>query len=106
LIALSITAGTLALCLLTLRAYAWARLGAVVAVAAVVAGWGVAQYPWLLVNQIRITDGAGAPATLHALLVVVGLATVLVLPALVYLYRLTQSRDWSGAEPGSADPAR
>jgi cytochrome d ubiquinol oxidase subunit II len=103
LIALSVIAGTLALCLLMQRAYAWARLGAVLAVAAVVAGWGVAQYPWLLVDQLRITDGAGAPATLHALLVVVGLATVLVVPALGYLYRLTQTSDWSGTEPGSGD---
>jgi cytochrome d ubiquinol oxidase subunit II len=103
LIALSVIAGTLALWLLLLRAYAWARVGAVLAVAAVVAGWGVAQYPWLLVDQLRITDGAGSPATLHALLVVVGLAAVLVLPALGYLYRLTQTSDWSGTEPGAGD---
>jgi hypothetical protein len=53
------------------------------------------------VDQIRITGGAGPPATLHALLVVVGLAVVFVLPALGYLYRLTQSPAWSAAEPGS-----
>ena len=54
-----------------------------------------AQYPWLLVDEVTIADGAGAPATLPALLVVVGLAGVIVLPALVYLFWLTQSETWS-----------
>jgi len=106
LIALSVVGGVLALGMLARRAYSRARLGAVVAVAAVVAGWGVAQYPWLLVDQLRISEGAGAPATLHALLVVVGIAVVTVLPALVYLFRLTQTSDWSGAGPGPVDPVR
>ena len=65
------------------------------AVAAVGTGWAVGQYPWLLVDQVTITDAAGARATLEALLVAVGLAGVIVLPALGYLYRLTQSESWS-----------
>jgi hypothetical protein len=40
-------------------------------------------------------DAAGAPATLEALLVAVALAAVLVVPALVYLLRLTQTERWS-----------
>jgi cytochrome d ubiquinol oxidase subunit II len=96
-IGLSIAGGLGAVLLLAARVYVWARVGAVVAVASVVAGWGVAQYPWLLVDQVRIPEGAGAPATLRALLVVIALALVLVLPPLVYLYRLTQSAEWSVA---------
>ena len=65
------------------------------AVASVVSGWGIAQYPWLLVDEVRIVDAAGATATLQGLLVAVGLAVVLVLPPLVYLFRLTQSEEWS-----------
>ena len=49
------------------------------------------QYPWLLVDQVRIEDAAGASATLAALLVVLGLAILAVLPALVYLFWFTQS---------------
>ena len=60
------------------------------AVASVVTGWGVGQYPWLLVDQVTIDEGAGADATLTGLLVVVVLAGVIVLPALTYLFRLTQ----------------
>ena len=65
------------------------------AVAAVVLGWGVGQYPWLLVDQVTIADAAGAPATLRALILAVVLAGVIVLPALTYLFRLTQSETWT-----------
>jgi cytochrome d ubiquinol oxidase subunit II len=69
------------------------RVCAAVAVTAVVAGWGVGQYPWLLVDQSRIADAAGAAPTLAALLVVVALAGVVVLPALSYLLWFTQTGD-------------
>jgi cytochrome d ubiquinol oxidase subunit II len=98
LIVISAVAGVLTLVLLHRRRYSWARLGAVTAVAAVIIGWGVAQYPWLLVDEVRITDAAGAPATLAGLLVVVGLATVIVIPALTYLFWLTQSERWTLSE--------
>jgi cytochrome d ubiquinol oxidase subunit II len=69
-----------------------ARGAAVVAVAAVVAGWGVAQYPWILVDAARIHEVAGARPTLWALVGVFVLAGVTVVPALAYLYWLTQRR--------------
>ncbi|GAB2977666.1 cytochrome d ubiquinol oxidase subunit II [Nocardioides montaniterrae] len=102
LIVLSALAGGATLFLLWKRKYAAARVGAVAAVVCVLGGWGVAQFPWLLVDQLKIVDGAGAPATLWALLFVVGLAGVTVLPALVYLFRLTQSESWSGDGHGQA----
>jgi cytochrome d ubiquinol oxidase subunit II len=52
----------------------------------------------MLVDELTITDAAGARATLAALLVVVALAVVLVLPPLTYLFRLTQSDPWSARE--------
>ena len=94
LILLSAVTGSATIWLLWRRSYVAARLTAVVAVAAVVAGWGLGQYPWMLVDEVTIADAAGAPATLRALLVVVGLAGVIVLPALAYLYRLTQTNPW------------
>ncbi len=95
LVAISGIAGAATLWLLWTRRYAIARFTAVAAVGAVVSGWGVGQYPWLLVDEMTIEDAAGAPATLQGLVFVVGLAVVLVLPPLVYLYRLTQSEEWS-----------
>jgi cytochrome bd ubiquinol oxidase subunit II len=75
--------------------YSIARAFAVTAVGAVVAAWGVGQYPWILVDQLTITQAAGADATLGGLLVVVALAVVIVLPAFGYLLRLTQTEKWS-----------
>lgn len=96
LVVISAAAGAATLALVYRRRYATARLTAVVAVATVVLGWGVGQYPWMLVDEVTITDAAGAPATLQALLVAVGLAGVVVLPPLTYLFWLTQSEAWSG----------
>jgi cytochrome d ubiquinol oxidase subunit II len=95
LVVISALAGIATLALVGVRRFAVARVTALIAVAAVVAGWGVGQYPWLLVDEVTIADAAGARATLQALLVAVGLAAVLVLPSLAYLYKLTQSEAWS-----------
>lgn len=94
-IVISALAGAATLVLLLRRRDALSRLTAVIAVAAVVIGWGVGQYPWMLVDEVTIAQSAGAHATLQALLVMLALAAVLVVPALAYLFRLTQSREWS-----------
>ncbi|GAB4004142.1 cytochrome d ubiquinol oxidase subunit II [Nocardioides ultimimeridianus] len=95
LVVLSALAGLATLVLLWRRRYRVARLTAVTAVAAVVSGWGMGQYPWLLVDQLTIQQAAGARATLEGLVVAVVLAALLVGPALFYLFRLTQSEEWS-----------
>jgi cytochrome bd ubiquinol oxidase subunit II len=95
LVVVSAAAGTATLVLVARHRYSTARITAVAAVATVISGWGVAQYPWLLVDQVTIQDAAGADATLVGLLVVVALAGVLVLPALAYLFWLTQTETWS-----------
>ncbi len=95
LVVVAAAAGVTTIALLVTRRFALARVTAVGAVAAVVSGWGLGQYPWLLVDEVRIADAGGADATLVGLLVAAGLATVIVVPALAYLYRLTQSPAWS-----------
>jgi cytochrome d ubiquinol oxidase subunit II len=95
LLVLAAVAGVAAVVLLYRRRFSAARAPAVAAVASVVIGWGVGQYPWLLVDQVTIEDGAGADSTLVGLLVVVCLAGVIVIPPLIYLLRLTQQ--WSRA---------
>jgi cytochrome bd ubiquinol oxidase subunit II len=94
-VVLSAVSGAATLWLLWRRHYGSARLTAVAAVAAVLSGWGVGQYPWLLVDEVTIADAAGATATLQGLLVAVGVAVVVVLPPLAYLFRLTQTEEWS-----------
>jgi cytochrome bd ubiquinol oxidase subunit II len=61
------------------------------AVVAVIWGWFVAQFPYLLPTSLTISQGAAPDATLSAIFVVFGIACVLVLPALVLLYLLAQS---------------
>jgi cytochrome d ubiquinol oxidase subunit II len=63
---------------------------AVGAVVAVIWGWGVAQYPYLLPQTLTINEGAAPSATLTAVLIVFGAAVVIVLPALAFLYTLAQ----------------
>ena len=95
-IAVSIAGGAFALVELWRDRPTRARIGAVIAVAAVIAGWGVAQYPWMLLDTATIAETAGNPATLWALLVVFGIAAVTVVPALGYLLVLTQRAAWAG----------
>ena len=66
------------------------RALAIAAVVAVVWGWGVAQYPYLLPKTLTIADGAAPSATLTSVLIVFGVAVVLVLPALALLFSLAQ----------------
>lgn len=92
LLVIAALAGTTTLVLLY-RSVSVARVFAALAVAAVVAGWGAGQYPWMLTDQLRIADAAGAPATLAALLVVVALAGLIVVPPLTYLLWFTQTAE-------------
>jgi cytochrome d ubiquinol oxidase subunit II len=63
---------------------------AVGAVVAVIWGWGVAQFPYLLPTTLKVTQSAAPPDTLAAVIVVFIAAVILVLPALGLLYRLSQ----------------
>jgi cytochrome d ubiquinol oxidase subunit II len=90
LIILSALSGAFALWALWRRHPALARVGAAGAVASVVVGWGVAQYPWLLVDHVELADAAGTDATLWALVVTFCLAAVTVIPSLAYMYWITQ----------------
>ncbi len=60
------------------------------AVVAVIWGWGVAQFPYLLPTSLRIDQAAAPDPTLDGVLIVFAVAAVVVLPALGLLYRLSQ----------------
>jgi cytochrome bd ubiquinol oxidase subunit II len=63
---------------------------AILAVAAVIWGWGVAQFPYLLPTSLDIAAAAAPGPTLTAVLVVFCVAAVTILPALGLLYSLAQ----------------
>jgi cytochrome d ubiquinol oxidase subunit II len=60
------------------------------AVVAVIWGWGVAQFPYLLPTSLKISEAAAPPDTLATVIVVFIAAAILVLPALGLLYWLSQ----------------
>jgi len=88
LVILSALAGAAALVLLWNRSWAWARVGAVVAVGCVLTGWGVAQYPDVLVDHLTLEEAAGARATLNGLVIAFCIAAVTAVPALIWLFTL------------------
>jgi cytochrome bd ubiquinol oxidase subunit II len=67
-----------------------ARPLAVGAVVAVIWGWGVAQFPYLLPESLTISDGSADGDTLTMVIIVFGAAALLVLPSIGLLYTLTQ----------------
>lgn len=88
-------AGLFALWLLHRHRWATARIGAVIAVAAIVIGWGVAQYPDLLTDNLSLEDAAGARSTLIGLVLTFAFAAVTAVPALLWLFILVNRRDWA-----------
>jgi cytochrome d ubiquinol oxidase subunit II len=90
LVVLSGVCGIGALALLARSARRGTRELAVGAVVAVIWGWGVAQFPYLLPERLTIAHGAAPGPTLTAMLIVFAVAVVLVLPAFGLLYALTQ----------------
>jgi cytochrome d ubiquinol oxidase subunit II len=87
---ISALAGALALALMRRGGPRLIRTLASVAVAALVAGWGVAQYPYLLGTHTSLTDAAAPSSSLTALVVVFAAAAVIVAPSITLLYRLQQ----------------
>lgn len=88
----SLLAGGAALAAIWRGASRLTRPLAVVAVIAVIWGWGVAQHPYLLPETTSVDAAAADPATLSALLVFAAVAAVVVGPSMLLLFRLAQRR--------------
>jgi cytochrome d ubiquinol oxidase subunit II len=64
-----------------------ARVSAALAVAAIIAGWGIAQSPDLLPG-LTVAEGAAGHSTLVALLISIAVGLVILVPSLMLLYGL------------------
>lgn len=93
--------GLVVLAMLTFGRTRGVRVIAALGVAAVIWGWGVAQYPVLLPGTaVSLTD-AGAPhATLVALIVLFAAVVVIIGPSFAVLFTLQHRRLLRGDEPG------
>jgi len=103
----SVLAGAVALVLLWHHRFGAARIAAAAAPAGLLWGWGLAQYPWLVVGVADVANSAAPPATSAAVLIVLTTGMILVTPALVLLLRVVRRAaptDGSVSTPtGSSD---
>jgi cytochrome d ubiquinol oxidase subunit II len=79
-----------------------ARASAALAVAAIVAGWGLAQQPELLPG-LTVDEAAAGHATLVALLVSIGGGLVILVPSLILLYGLVLRGRFDEEVPAAAE---
>jgi cytochrome bd ubiquinol oxidase subunit II len=68
-----------------------ARYTAAAAVGAIVAGWALAQEPYILPPELTVEEAAAPDATLLALVIAAAAGLALLIPALAWLFRLALS---------------
>ncbi|GII56927.1 cytochrome D ubiquinol oxidase subunit II [Planotetraspora thailandica] len=88
LVVASAVLGVASIALLWLRRYLLVRGAAVLAVAAVMWGWPVAQYPLMLPPRLTVSAAAARPEVTTTVLVVALVGALLVVPSLIWLFRL------------------
>ena len=79
-----------ALAALATRRFAVARVAAAGQVTLILLGWCLAQYPNLIMPDVTVANAGAPAATLRLLLLALGAGTVILLPSLVFLFRLFQ----------------
>ena len=84
--------------------YEPARASAALAVAAIVAGWGLAQRPELLPG-LTVDEAAAGHATLVALLISIAAGLVILVPSLMLLYGLVLRGRFDEEAPAPAEQA-
>ncbi len=90
LVVLSGVCGLAALGLLIRGRHRGLRVAAVGAGVAMIWGYFAAAFPYMLPTSLKISQAAGASATLTSVIVVFGVAAVTVVPSLILLYALSQ----------------
>jgi cytochrome bd ubiquinol oxidase subunit II len=106
LVVLAGVCGLADLALLTAGRTKGIRAIAALGVAAVIWGWGVAQYPVLLPRTaVTLTNAGATQATFVALVVVAIAAVILVVPSFALLYALQGRQMLGGGEHGTPPAA-
>lgn len=97
----SLLAGLAALALVYRRSMEAARYTAALAVAAVIGGWGLAQYPSLLPG-LSVAQAAAPEATLIAVIAAVAGGAVLLFPSLALLFSLVLKGSFGSDEQAAS----
>lgn len=82
-----------ALAALAARRFRWARAAAIGQVSLILIGWGLAQYPYLVVPDLTVTGARTASATLGLLVWALAAGAVLLFPSFLYLYWVFKRRE-------------
>lgn len=104
-LAVSVAAGCVTLLFVYRRRYEPARYSAATAVAAIIAGWALAQQP-LLLTDLTIRAAAAPRTTLVAVVVAVVGGAAILFPSLALLFRLTLAGDLGGADAAAHEQVR
>ncbi|MCT9930839.1 cytochrome d ubiquinol oxidase subunit II [Planotetraspora sp. A-T 1434] len=99
LIVASAVLGLVSIALLWWRRYLLVRGTAVLAVAAVMWGWPVAQYPAMLPPSLTYLDAAAQPVVLTTTLAVAAVGALLVLPSIAWLFLLQRRMPYEPERP-------
>jgi cytochrome d ubiquinol oxidase subunit II len=104
-VAASALGGLATVVLVLRRRYGLARLSAAIAVAAIIAGWGLAQRPRFLPG-LTIEQAAAGRSTLVALIVSLAIGGVILIPSLAFLFGLVLRGHFDAGAVGTDAPAR
>jgi cytochrome d ubiquinol oxidase subunit II len=86
-------AATTAIVALWRRAFRVARVAAAAQVSFILWGWALAQYPYLVPDALTIRAAAAPRVTLALLVWALGIGAVILVPSLVYLFRMVRRLD-------------
>ncbi len=92
-VAASALAGSVSLAAMVRRAYRPARVASAVAVAAVLWGWGAAQWPYLIVPDVTAGDAAAPPGTMRVVAIGFTVGGLLLAPSLFLLFRVFKTAE-------------
>ncbi len=98
LVLLSAAGGLASLLLILRRRDRAARVAAAVAVGSVVAGWGMAQWPYLITPDLTAGDAAAPVSALRPVAVGLAIGGALLLPSLLLLFRVFKAAR-TGSKP-------
>jgi cytochrome bd ubiquinol oxidase subunit II len=70
------------------RRYGLARIAAAAQTISILWGWALAQFPWMIPEELRIQDAVAPRETLVLLMIGLAVGAAILIPALRYLYRL------------------
>ena len=75
--------------------YLTARVFAAGQVSLILWGWGLAQYPYLVRPDLTVANSMAPPATVELLLICLAAGALILVPSLVYLFRIFKADQFS-----------